>query len=227
MSNQKKTFQVGDRVTLRADLTSRQAQELDDTRCGWRDEMKSFQGVPGTVTDVTGRGNCRINFDAGSIWLWFCPAWLEPAGNEDGLVVPVSDLEKIHAIACSTWKTKIEAMVPSVFAKTVFVPGEMIQTMIKASNEAQRPVVEEVFQEYLNKTSNQRKYFNFGEEHTMNLDLDDRPMFIRCGLATCTQTQHQEIGFINLMVPILVDGDTGEETVLDGDRHFLKFQLPG
>lgn len=225
MSNQKKTFQVGDRVTLKADLTSRQAQKLDDTRCGWHDVMKDFQGVSGTVTDVTERGNCRINFDAGSISLWFCPAWLESA-SDDGLVVPVSDLEKIHAIACSTWKTKIEAMVPSVFAKTVFVPGEMIQTMIKASNEAQRPVVEEVFQEYLSKTGTRRQYYNFGVEHTMCLNAD-KPMFIRCGLATCTQTQHQEIGFSNLMVPILVDGDTGEETVLDGDRHFLKFQLPG
>jgi len=226
MSNQKKTFQVGDRVTLRADLTSRQAQELDDTRCGWRDEMKSFQGVPGTVTDVTERGNCRINFDTGSIRLWFCPAWLEPAGEKDGQEVPVSHLEKIHQIACSKWKTKIEAMVPSPFAKTVFVTGEMIRTMVKASDESQRPVVQEVFQEYLNKTSNQRKYFNFGEEHTMNLDLDDRPMFIHYGVATSTQTQYQEIGFSSLMVPILIDRDTGEETVLDSDRHFLKFQLP-
>lgn len=225
MSNQKKTFQVGDRVTLKADLTSRQAQKLDDTRCGWHDEMKDFQGVSGTVTDVTERGNCRINFDTGSISLWFCPAWLESA-SDDGLVVPVSDLEKIHAIACSKWKTKIEAMVPSPFAKTVFVTGEMIRTMIKVSNEQQRPVVQEVFQEYLKSKGELRGYFNFGEEHTMNLNADE-PMYICYGMASSTEMQYKEIGFSSLMVPILVDKGTGEETVLDSDRHFLKFQLPG
>lgn len=225
MNNEKKTFQVGDRVTLKADLTSRQAQELDDTRCGWHDVMKDFQGVSGTVTDVTERGNCRINFDTGSISLWFCPAWLEPAGEKDGQEVPVSDLEKIHAIACSKWKTKIEAMVPSPFAKTVFVTGEMIRTMIKVSNEQQRPVVQEVFQEYLKSKGELRRYFNFGEEHTMNLNADE-PMYICYGMASSTEMQYKEIGFSSLMVPILVDKGTGEETVLDSDRHFLKFQLP-
>lgn len=226
MSNEKKTFKVGDRVTLKATLTPAEATATDNTRCGWQDAMKDLRGVSGTVTEVNERGNCRINFSTGSTRLWFSPAWLEPAGNEDGLTVPVSDLEKIHQVACSTWKTKIEAMIPSVFAKTVFVTGEMIQTMIKASNEAQRPVVEEVFQEYLSKTSTRREYFNFGEEHTMNLNADE-PMFIRYGLATSTQTQYREIGFSNLMIPILIDSDTGKETVLDSDRHFLKFQLPG
>lgn len=225
MSNQKKTFQVGDRVTLRADLTSRQAQELDDTRCGWRDEMKSFQGVPGTVTDVTERGNCRINFDAGSIRLWFCPAWLEPAGEKDGQEVPVSDLEKIHQIACSKWKTKIEAMVPSAFTKTVYVSGEMIRTMIRASDDRQRPVVQEIFQEYLKSKAELRQYFDFGEEHTMNLNAD-QPMYICYGMASSTEMQYKEIGFSSLMVPILVDRDTGEETVLVSSRHYLKFQLP-
>lgn len=225
MSNEKKTFKKGDRVTLKATLTPVEATAIDNTECGWRDAMKDFRGVSGTVTEISERGNCRISFDIGASRLWFCPAWLEPAGNQDGLTVPVSDLEKIHQVACSTWKTKIEAMIPSVFAKTVFVTGEMIQTMIKASNEEQRPVVEEVFQEYLSKTSTRREYFNFGEEHTMDLNAD-KPMFIRYGLATSTKTQYREIGFSNLMIPILVDIDTGVETLLNTDRHFLKFQLP-
>ena len=67
--------------------------------------------------------------------------------SKQKLTVPITDVLKIHSIACDVWKGKIAAdYLPRVNAKQyVSFKQHEIDTMFKAATDSQLPVLEEVF----------------------------------------------------------------------------------
>lgn len=64
------------------------------------------------------------------------------------LTVPVTDVLKIHSIACSTWKEKIAAYLTRVDSEqTITFTQDEVDTMFGAATREQRPTLVEIFGE--------------------------------------------------------------------------------
>ena len=59
----------------------------------------------------------------------------------------ISDLKKIHDVACLEWKTKIKALVTDPFADHIELSQTQVDEMFKAATTPQLPVLVEVFGE--------------------------------------------------------------------------------
>jgi len=59
----------------------------------------------------------------------------------------ISDLKKIHDVACAAWKTKIKALITDPFADHIELTQTQVDEMFKAALNGQRPVLVEVFGE--------------------------------------------------------------------------------
>jgi len=129
----------------------------------------------------------------------------------------VSDLKKIHDVACDSWKRKIEAMVKP-FEDTVTLTEEQIGKMFDAANDSQAKVLEQVFGERFSNS-----LFDFGYEHTINTRVQEGPMHIREAFAT-EGNSHKEIGFNAGFTPVIVIG--GKEIELETGRTgaYIKFK---
>jgi len=129
----------------------------------------------------------------------------------------VSDLKKIHDVACDSWKRKIEAMVKP-FEDTVTLTEEQIGKMFDAANDSQAKVLEQVFGERFSNS-----LFDFGYEHTINTRVQEGPMHIREAFATGGNS-HKEIGFSAGFTPVIVIN--GEEIQLETGRTgaYIKFK---
>lgn len=131
--------------------------------------------------------------------------------------ISVSDLKKIHDVACDSWKRKIEAMVKP-FEDTVTLTEEQIGKMFDAANDSQAKVLEEVFGERFS-----NRLFNFGYEHIITVRTFEGPMHIREVFAT-EGNSHKEIGFNKMYTPVIVID--GEEIELKTGEHgaYIKFK---
>lgn len=218
------SFKAGDKVTLRKDLTPQLAERLDEFGAGWQSDMVDAIGKAGTILEVSEKGNYRIDFP-GVPGYWYSPHWLQPP--VPGIYVAVSELRKIHDVACIGWKRKISQLVPDAFAETVYISEVQIREMEEAANGKQLPVIEEVFQEYY-KTRGVRQYQQFTEsfEVSSGRGTNGNPFIIHVGLATAPGMQRREIGFLtDRNIPILCNKESGEEIVLTPGVHYLKFKL--
>lgn len=66
--------------------------------------------------------------------------------SKQKLTVPVTDVLKIHKIACSSWKSKIAGFLSRVSSEQyIKFTQEEVNGMFKSATEAQLPVLEEVF----------------------------------------------------------------------------------
>lgn len=221
---QVQSFKVGDTVTLRKDLTPQLAERLDEYGAGWQSEMGNAIGKAGTIRKANERGNYHIDFP-GVTDYWYSPHWLQPP--VPGIYVAVSELRKIHDVACSGWKRKISKLVPDAFAENVFISEEQIREMQEAANTKQLPVIKEVFQEYY-KAQDIYQYQLFSEsfEVSSGRGTNGNPFIIHVGLATTPEMIQREIGFLkDLNIPILCNKESGEEMVLTPGVHYLKFKL--
>jgi hypothetical protein len=138
--------------------------------------------------------------------------------------IKVTELKKIHDVACSTWKTRIEAMVPGPFAETVELTSEQIDSMFAAANAEQTEVLEKVFPD-----RNSPKYVKLTG---MVLDTNGvGPLILRRGCASSHAMADRELAFTatSNYTPILVAPD-GTEIILKiglSDGHYLKFRVNG
>ena len=221
---QVQSFKVGDKVTLRKDLTRELAETLDEFRAGWVPAMVDAIGKEGTILKGNEEGNYRISFPDVPTY-WYSPYWLQPP--TPGIYVAVSKLRKIYDVACSQWKRKISKLVPDAFAENIFISEEQIREMEEAANREQLPVIKEVFQEYY-KTQDECQYQHFSESFEVGhgSGTNGNPFIIHVGLATAPGMQRREIGFLkDRNIPILCNKETGEEVALIPGVHYLKFKL--
>lgn len=208
-------FKVGDRVIIES------IPNCTTSGPGWVVSMDQYIGKTGTIESVLDSKyhgfHCYkiVEFSTYS----FREDWLTPIGELSGVTIPVGELKRIYDVACGPWQKKIESMV-SPFKETVFVSEEKIEEMLKASTSTQKPVVEDVFNEYVKKSK--PEFFNFGSEHTLDLTSSSKPIYIRNGLANYGY-EGREIGLSGNYTPILVDKE-GNETELTSS-HYLKFKI--
>jgi len=208
-------FKVGDLVTIKEIPTDK------DSQPGWVKSMDKYVGKQGTISAVLDFQDCGVNsysIKEFSVYT-FRENWIASINNLDGLIIQVSELKRIHDIACESWKTKIQSMV-NPFQETVFVSGEQIDKMLKAATSNQLPIVEDVFRDYLKESK--PELFNFGYVFSFDHGLYKSPIHIRHGRST-PGNNGKEIGFNEECTPILVDKD-GKETELTGS-HYLKFKV--
>lgn len=59
----------------------------------------------------------------------------------------ISDLRKIHDVACAEWKSKIKTLITDPFADYIVLTQTQVDEMFKAATKVQRPVLVEVFGE--------------------------------------------------------------------------------
>ena len=130
--------------------------------------------------------------------------------------ISVSDLKKIHDVACDSWKIKIEAMVKP-FEDTVTLTKEQIGKMFDAANDSQAKILEQVFGERFTNVL-------FGYEHTITTSVYRGTMHIREMYATSGNRQ-RELGFNEMYTPVIVID--GKETELKTGQHgaYLKFKI--
>lgn len=131
--------------------------------------------------------------------------------------ISVSDLKKIHDVACDSWKRKIEAMVKP-FEDTVTLTEEQIGKMFDAANDSQAKLLEQVFGERFT-----NGLFDFGYEHTITTSVYGGTMHIREVYAT-GGNRHREVGFNEMYTPVIVID--GKETELKTGQHgaYIKFK---
>jgi len=131
--------------------------------------------------------------------------------------ISVSDLKKIHDVACDSWKRKIEAMVKP-FEDTVTLTEEQVGKMFDAANDSQAKVLEQIFGERFT-----NGLFDFGYEHMITTRIFEGPMHIREVYAT-GGNRHREIGFNVTCTPVIVID--GKETELKTGQHgaYIKFK---
>ena len=61
--------------------------------------------------------------------------------------IKISDLKKIHDVACNKWQSKIKALITDPFAESIELTQTQVDEMFKAAQDHQRPVLVEVFGE--------------------------------------------------------------------------------
>ena len=177
-----------------------------------------FEGESGWYVNITG-DNFYGGYSYHQDWLKLVRFDSDTTTETTGITIPVSELKRIHDVACSAWKLKIRSMV-TPFQDEVFVSNDQIDEMLKAATSTQKPVVEDVFKTYVRESK--PEFFNFGPEHTLDLTGSLKPIYIRHGLANHGY-EGREIGFSSNYTTILVD-EEGKETELISS-HYLKFKI--
>ena len=134
------------------------------------------------------------------------------------ITVSVSDLKKIHNVACSLWKMKLERTVKP-FEDVVVLTESQIDEMFDASNPYQLEVIESVFGKRI-----KNKLFDFSEQFTITQGVYESPIHIRHGFAT-DGNGNKEIGFSDMYTPVIVID--GKETELKTGKYgaYLKFKI--
>jgi hypothetical protein len=218
-------FKEGEEVQLIPDLTEERAQSLDLTRCGWTGSMAQDVGKIGTIVAFSEYGNLRLKWkDSGvaSGW-WYSPAWVIPTGG--GGFIAVTELRRIHAVACHGWKDRLEKMVPNPFVEEVYITFTQAEEMVAAATGSQMAVVQEVLKPVL--TAKYNVYHRF-EPFTVDYKVEgvsDSPFGILNCLASSPEMAGCELAFRHSFgTPVLVDKTTGVETLLNPDIHYLKFK---
>lgn len=137
---------------------------------------------------------------------------------ESSVTINVSDLKKIHDVACRAWKQKIAEMVKP-FEDTVILTKQQVDEMFLAASGSQTEVLEEIF----GKQKKEDSFFDFGGSYTINTDINENPIYVRRGLAN-PGFMGKEIGLNGRFIPILVVN--GVETELEGGNGtYIKFKI--
>ena len=220
----KPKFKVGDRVKIRPDMSLKEAERVSPN-LSFLKEFQNYQkqGVCGVVErGLSKEGNYSVQMeDILGTSYYLHPCWLILEEEEGSFVeIEVSELERIHAVACDSWKEKIEKMVRP-FQKTVRISNGMVDLMFKAATEAQLPVVKDVFKDY----KKENEFYTFVEKETLGLESwGTRPLYIRNGHSTKGMAM-KELGISDSWEAILVTPD-GKEKVLEGgyDGAYFKFR---
>lgn len=132
--------------------------------------------------------------------------------------ISVSDLKKIHDVACTAWKTKIAEMVKP-FEDTVTLTEEQIGKMFDAANDSQAKILEQVFGKRFSNS-----LFDFDDEHKITTSIHEGPMYIRKALAT-EGNSHKEIGFNLTYTPVIVIDGKEIELKTGSKGAYLKFKI--
>jgi hypothetical protein len=219
----KAKFKVGQTVIVSKN------PEYKNEKPNWAEGMDCTKGKVGVVSNVfEGSGGWYVNITGDNFHGGYSyhQDWLKLVGFDSdtttettGITIPVSELKRIHDVACRDWKLKIRSMV-TPFQDEVFVSNEQIEEMLEAATSTQKPVVEDVFKTYVRESK--PEFFNFGSEYTLNLTGSLKPIYIRHGLANYGY-EGREIGLSGDYTPILVD-EEGNETELISS-HYLKFKI--
>lgn len=122
---------------------------------------------------------------AGNIYYMFREADIMKLANQDNmttsqkLTVPVTDVLKIHSIACNAWKEKIAAYLTRVDSKqNITFTQKEVDTMFGAATREQRPTLVEIFGEKVTidfdkiKTGSKVK-IKFSGKHVLGIDTFD------------------------------------------------------
>lgn len=139
-------FKVGDKVIIKK-------YSNGYVTGGWIGEFQNIIQTQGylTIRWVYTRkdGTQIIDFEesayqADSSWLLL---YTETKTEMKTYNIKISDLKKIHDVACSSWKTKIKALIVDPFAESIELTQTQVDEMFKAATTQQRPVLVEVFGE--------------------------------------------------------------------------------
>lgn len=186
-------FEEGDKVIFRPNMDIRLAhayQQFHSCQPNFTGGMEELcrNGTVGTVEKAFPDGDkYYVEFKDKN---WTCiPQWLLPA--EEGMVIPVEDLQKIEKIACEGWKRSIQDMVPHPSWDTVFVRRSMIDKMVSAATDSQLPTVKEVFSKIL--VDGRGVGLEFPERFELN--TTSTPIYIRRGHASKSYYTDCELGF--------------------------------
>jgi hypothetical protein len=139
-------FKVGDKVIIKKDSNG-----YGDG--GWKGEFQNIIQTQGYLTisqEYTNQDGIQtIDFEespygADSRWLTL---YTENKTEMKTYNIKISDLKKIHDVACLTWKTKIKSLITDPFAESIELSQSQVDEMFKAATTDQRPVLVEVFGE--------------------------------------------------------------------------------
>ena len=139
-------FKVGDKVIIKKDSVGYGTGE-------WRGEFQDIIQTQGYLTirwEYTKEdGTQTVDFEesayqADSRWLTL---YTETKTKMKTYLTKISDLKKIYDVACSSWKTKIKALIVDPFAESIELTQTQVDEMFKAATTQQRPVLVEVFGE--------------------------------------------------------------------------------
>lgn len=127
----------------------------------------------------------KPNYSRDNIYYMFREADIMKLANQDKmttpqkLTVPVTDVLKIHSIACSTWKEKIAAYLTRVDSKqNITFTQKEVDTMFDSATPGQRPTLVEIFGEKITidfdriKTGSKVK-IKFSGKHVLGIDTFD------------------------------------------------------
>jgi hypothetical protein len=139
-------FKVGDKVIIKKDSGGYGTG-------GWRGEFQYIIQTQGYLTisqEYANQYGTQIikfeesMYEASSRWLTLCT---ETKTEMKTYNIKISDLKKIHDVACDSWKTKIKSLIPVPFAESIELSQTQVDEMFKAATTDQRPVLVSVFGE--------------------------------------------------------------------------------
>lgn len=211
----KKNLKVGDKVRINLSANY-------DGPCTINYDMRAYDTREAKIKSITdsldGSNRYKLDVDSGSSF--YVAEWLDPVVGS--IAIPIDDWKRIYDVACEDWKKKLYEKVEP-FAKDVTIDEEFAASMIKASNTGQRKVVRDVLSSSGYSQKNIETYFEFeGGTFAIGERSSNVPMYIRFGLASCSDMERREIGFgTDSFEVILVEG--GEARTLS-KGSYLKFK---
>jgi len=114
--------------------------------------INNTDGAEGEITNVLDYRKNKCNRT--SYEQWNQDTFLKACGIETNqntemktYNIKISDLKKIHDVACDTWKSKIKALIVDPFADYIILTQQQVDEMFNAALNGQRPVLVEVFGE--------------------------------------------------------------------------------
>jgi hypothetical protein len=146
MEHTETKFKVGDKVIIKKDSDGYGTG-------GWKGELQNIIQTQGYLTisrEYTTQDGAQIvkfkesMYDADSPWLTL---YTETKTEMKTYNIKISDLKKIHDVACGSWKTKIKSLITDPFAESIELSQTQVDEMFKAATTDQRPVLVEVFGE--------------------------------------------------------------------------------
>ena len=153
-------FKVGDKVIIKKDSDGYGTG-------GWRGEFQNIIQTQGYLTIskeyTNGDGTQQIihfeesAYQATSRWLTL---YTETKTEMKTYLTKISDLRKIHDVACGKWQSKIKALITDPFAESIELTQTQVDEMFKAALNGQRPILVEVFGEPASK-------YNFKDGQTI------------------------------------------------------------
>lgn len=129
-----------------------------------------------------------------------------------------SQMQEIHNVACSSWKTKIEGMVNdkfNAFSDTAELDRRLVKTMFDAAEPHQLSTLESVFPEYDSAVT-----FDFGDSHT--LTSSSELLYIAKGSASSLAMRGKEL-ILDRGYELIIDGEVVISSSTDLSKRRMTF----